>query len=340
LRTLIQHWLLCFSDPSGLCEPLPEGPLPKGALGQLCQIAENHSVLPAFTANFTSAVAAYGTARITHDGESEINAAMGPAESQLRRRIAYSLVLRRQADEIMQVLSRQSIPAIVLKGADFADRLYQPSALRYFTDVDLLVPREALDEIGQILEGLGYQRRKARRKHNETYGQETWQPGRQPGGNVEIHWNLVNSPTIRRGVSVTFEDLQMEPLSKSGEPPLPTAAALLLIAAVHAAGSHAFDRLALLHDIRQICRGLAGPIDTIYLAEAARQTGAGASLEMALHLGGTLLNEPVCAELEQRLRLRGYGLMKTLISPAMVLRQRGGLDLLRRKIFRELLKRP
>ena len=173
----------------------------------------------------------------------------------------------------MKALSARSIPAFILKGADFADRLYNPPSLRPFTDVDIMVPCDAMADVSTVLQGLGYRQTRGNLKYiSSGYGQQVWAPDSLPGGKIEIHWDLVNSPAIRRNVSCSFHDLQFENSSEDSQP-VPSPASLLLIASVHAATSHSYDRLLQLYDIRQICLGKAGRLDTAYLSETVNRSG-------------------------------------------------------------------
>ena len=275
------------------------------------------------------------TDRLSNGGFKEIQTELIKSEEQLQRKVAFSMILRRQCDEIIQILHNHSIPAVVLKGQNFADRLYQPPSLRCFTDVDILIPYKNLNQIDSIMEKSGYKRKNSLRKYSEGYGQIAWQPIHKIMGTVEIHWNIVNSPTVRRGVSLTYEDLQFE----HTDPQILTPSAMLLVAAVHAATSHAFDRLMLLWDICQLCREKAGPLDIEYLSVHSRRTGAEKSLYMALSLGEKLLHVTACKLIAEKLQLNSHPMMRLIISPNLVLRQKGGLDALRRILFRELLKR-
>ena len=334
MHSPLYAWLLCLSDPDGFQAALPKRPLGINALRQLFCLAKKHAVLPAVITNTQNIVTKHGIASFTTGSPAEFQSLLQKAEREWRRRIAFCLVLRRQADEIRQAFTRQSIPVILLKGADFADRLYRSPSFRIFTDIDLLLPHSAITEAGSVMKEIGYSCRPARRKYASEYGQTAWQRDSASGGTVEIHWNLVNSPTVRRAVSVHFEDIQID----HSVPRRPTAAALLLIAAVHAATGHAFDRLLLLCDIRQICRGAAGPIDLEYFSGIIQKTGSARSVASALHLSGRTLPEATCQQIARQLQLPDYPTMNRMISPALVLRKRKGIDDWRRKIYREMLK--
>ena len=157
---------------------------------------------------------------------------------------------------------------------------------------------------------------------------------------VEVHDNLVNSPTVRRGVSVRLEDL---PLERGPDGRLrATPAGLLIIAAVHGAASHGFEKVQHLCDIAQAVRGRAGPVDEKSLRECVAKTGASLSLATALDLTARSLNEPACAQLLGRLGLRWpRRIVRLLMTPAVVVRSQGahrrGVTW-RRRMLRQMLK--
>jgi hypothetical protein len=191
--------------------------------------------------------------------------------------------------------------------------------------------------VESVLVGLGYNpEQTSRRKHAGGYGERMWCPEDPAQGNVEVHWDLVNSPPLRRRVSVGFADLQFEDESRRR----PSAASLLLMAAVHGAAGHRFDRLQILSDVCQAARGNAGEIDTEWLSQAIAETGSAMSLAAALGLAWQAFLEPRCAELLGRLGLPGTKRLWTwLLNPAVVVQSHERVPGLRRQLFRELLKR-
>src|SRR5208337_3796356 len=224
-------------------------------------------VLPAAVSNLTAALARNCAKLIARGGKEDIESVITSKKTHLRAGMVLSLLLRQQGDNLMKALSAKSIPAFILKGAHFADRLYTPPSLRTFTDVDIMAPHDAVEDVSTVLKGLGYRpTADGRMKHASEYGQRAWEPDGWPGGMVEIHWDLVNSPTLRKNISCSFYGVQFE---KTSEPSQysPSPAYLLLIASVHAATSHSYDRLLQLYDIRQICLGKAGRLDTACLSE-------------------------------------------------------------------------
>ena len=259
--------LLALADPRGPTEaaaPSPPGP---ARLQQLLELADRHGVLAITLDNLKELVRRGDSRWSSHQPDP---AACEWAHEQLRRRTVMSLVLRRQAQDLTARLHETGLPVIVLKGCDFADRLYAHPSLRPFTDVDLLIPERILPETRQVFKALGYQPVPVPMKHQTGYGEESWRLPNRPGGMVEIHWNLVNSPSLRRALSVAYEDLQLE--THLGRP-RPGAAAMLLIAAVHGVASHGIDRLQPLADVVQAVRGAAGTLDEAWLARAVPKTG-------------------------------------------------------------------
>lgn len=255
------------------------------------------------------------------------------AQQDLRASAVRTLLLRQQASHVEQAMAHRGLRRLVIKGKQFADRLYPLPVWRVFRDVDILTPRDEWPQVEELMRSLGYQAQTPPLKHAQPYGETVWHKADQTGGAVEIHWNLVNSPALQRGMSIRYEDLQLD---RDGQA---SAASLLLIAAVHAAASHGFDRLVSIMDIAQATRGAGGEIDECWLAQAARRTGAGLALTTGLTLTARLMREPRCLALRDRLGLRrGAGLCRWLITPGMVLRGHARWDSPRRRLLRQMLK--
>lgn len=343
VSSCVRDWLLALADPVGPRERRFGRPMRPHELTALGELALRHSVLAAVTTHARQAAAGHGPSRLVRQpadqAEHTLAAWFAKSAERLTVLAGMALRIRAQAAELGAALAAAGAPAMLLKGADFADRLYAPPALRPFTDLDVLVHPSTVEAVEPIMRGLGYEPLAVKMKHDGGYGEQSWTRGRRADRTVEIHWNLVNSPSLRKGLSVTLDDLRAEPAETNGLL-RPTAESRLLIAAVHAAASHSFDRLGLLCDIAQAVRGVAGPIDPGLLADDARRTGAGLALAASLSLTERLLNEPACGDLRARLRLpAGAGLWKLCLSPAVVLRAHARRDSIRRQAFRQMLKR-
>jgi len=334
-------WLLALSDPSGR-RALPAHSLPVRRWAQLCDLADRHGVLPAVAANIKRELATDGVARLAtgDDAGSALEKVLNDVRRRLVARTALTLAIRGQIQEIAAAFVAASVRATVLKGADFSDCLYPDPSLRPFTDLDLLVPREEVASAERILSELGYTACEAGMKYESGYGERSWRRPDRREGTVEVHWNLVNSPKLRRGLDLAWNDLAFADDSRpDGTMVRPTASSRLLIAAVHAAASHGFDRLQLLYDVSLAAAGRGGPLDVEWLAAAARRTGAALALTVSLSLSARLLAEPACSALRRQLRLPGWGSWAILLDRGVVLRGHASQDSYRRQLFRELLKR-
>jgi hypothetical protein len=340
--TVSEKWLVALADPEDShLNNLPRPKLQAEELLPMCLHAELHGILPVVLRNVESLL------RQTPDEilflparREEALAALRPLQKRLAEKAVIVLFLEAEFRKITRELQISGAPVIPLKGADFASRLYTPSTLRSFGDVDLLVRTGDRDRVSVVMSRLGYVPKETPMKYTTGYSEQTWEHAAVPGASVEIHDNLVNSPTIRRGVSVKFEDVLVESTPHGAIRPTP--AGLLIIAAVHGAASHSFDKLQHLCDITQIARGRAGPIDEESLCESLAKTQAGFSVALGLDLAGRTFNEPAATNLLARLKLRWpRQITRLLITPALVARSQGkrrpGASW-RRQTLRQMLK--
>jgi len=331
-RAALRKRLAELSRPDGPRRSRLGGPLRLEDIDRICGLAEWHGVLPAVLRNLSSAESKFAA---------EPPALVGLLDGWRGRsaqQAGLSLLLRALCAGIIKALSRSNVPHMVLKGPEFADRLYSDPALRPFTDLDLLVPRRSVAAAAAVMTDLGYVGQRAQGlKHEGGYGEQTFARPDQPGAKIEIHWNVVNSPALQKGVSVVFEDLQFD----GGEemPVRPSAASLLLIAAVHGATGHAFQRLQTLCDVRQAAAGAAGETDDDWLAGASARTGAARPLAVGLDLAAGVFGDSACERLARRFKrgLRTHA-ARMLLTRAMVAAP-PPLSRLRRQAFRQLLKR-
>ncbi len=336
-----ERWLLALADPEFSRNRLPRQRLGADQIASLCVQAEFHGVLPVTLKHVDQLLRAEPeTILSTPDSASKIIATIGPMRRRLAERSAIALFLGAEFQKILAELRASGAEAIALKGADFAARLYDPPALRSFIDVDLLIRAGDWERVDKTMSRLAYLPHETQLKHATGYSERTWEHPAMPGAMVEVHDNLVNSPTIRHGVSVRFEDLPLE--CGPGGQLRATPSGLLVIATVHAAASHSFDKLQHLCDIAQIVRGHAGPIDDISLRECTGKTGAGFSVALGLDLIARAFNETAAVDLLARLNPRWpRRTARLLITPALVAqsqgrRRRGGSW--RRQTLRQMLK--
>jgi len=328
-------WLIILSQPEYSSTNFPSKKLTPYQLDELVESADWHGVLPSVIKNLNKCSEDFSSGRIVDCKEHSkvFSDIMCKAMSNFRKRAAIQMLLGFQEKQINEEFKKRKIPYMVIKGTQFATRLYESDSLRFSSDVDILVPKKVLTDAADVMLSLGYEPEDPDMKYSSDYGQAGWLRKKQPGGKVEVHWNLVNSPTIRQGVSVTYEQLQ---LNGNGQV---SPASILLIASVHAATSHCFDRLGLLVDILRSVRGIAGEIDLDWLKDTVKRTGATKLMSVAFSLTEKIFKEPLCRKLRKRMDIPYMFLENIILSPSMVMRAHCGIDLARRKLFRELLKR-
>jgi hypothetical protein len=337
-----ERWLLSLADAERTQDNLPPKGLELREVVSLCALADFHGVLPAVFGGVGELLRSEPDRLLADGGQvSGVVAALDPVRRRLAERSAISLFLGAESRKILARLRAAGVDAVALKGADFAARLYAPPALRPFMDVDLLVRDRDWERVAAVMSQLGYLRCEEPMKHASGYSERTWEHPAMPGAKVEAHDNLVNSPTVRRGVSVGLDDLPLE-AGPNGERRL-TPAGLLVAAAVHGAASHSFDKVQHLCDLAQIARGRAGPLDEPALRQCLAKTGAGFSVALGLDLTARALNAGAAADLLSRLELRWpRALARRLVTPALVARSQGQRRrgaAWRRRILRQMLKR-
>jgi hypothetical protein len=325
--------LLALADPRGPADAIDFAPPAPVKLRRLLELADQHGVLAIVMENLKQLISRENGQWHSFQPDPAV---WEWTRQRMRQRTGMSLVLRGQVMEIITRMQKAGLPAVILKGCDFADRLYPHPSLRPFTDVDLLILQRILPETRQVFKELGYKPVEVQMKHQTGYGEESWRHPNRSGGTVEIHWNLVNSPSLRRALSVTYDDLQLETHQNQ---PRPSATATLLIAAVHGVASHGVDRLQVLGDVVQAVRGTAGTLDEAWLAQAVPQTGTDRALATALALAYKVYGEPNCVNLMKRLGIeRRAWPGNLLLTRGVVLRAHASRDSFRRQLLRELLK--
>lgn len=350
----ISSWLLFLSDPEPDAAQASAVHVPRKRLNaaqaiELWALARQHGVTGAVSARWNSICQRAGQECIVSVTDKQDIAALAQAIGAARADwfgfVASALFLRSRTCEVLAAFERQGISAIVIKGEDFADRLYRQPGLRPFRDIDLLLSPDDYRAANDMLPRLGFRASEADLKHSEGYGEISWTSTTPPEVSLETHWNLINSPAQRRQTSVTLAHLALAESTVNGRrSPRPTPASLLLMATVHAVLGHRFDRLQQLCDIRQICRGAAGSIDEAWLREAARETGATTALAAGLEVTSRLLGDADSAGLLQRLRLQRphgiqAGVSRWLVGPQTLLHPEAPFSKFRRTLVREWMKR-
>jgi len=253
--------------------------------------------------------------------------------------VVVSTALRAETIRIQKKLKAAGINNALLKGASFADRLYPQPVSRVFRDIDLLVPEEDFSKAIESVCESGYSdpQSSGEQKYQKDYGQVSLRSPSDDRFSVEIHRDLINSPSQRKRSSVAWHRLHWE--NHLGHGPQLTSNSMLLIAAVHATHSHRFDSLQQLCDIRQLCRGRGGRIDSHELRALAKDCRCTTALSMALAATEAMFHDAEVSELRAAVgHTWAGGLGTQLVSPKMIIRSSGWVSGVRRTILREVLK--
>ena len=163
-----------------------------------------------------------------------------------------SLLLRHHGRSITGAFAEAGIPAAIVKGPVFAERIYKVPSDRPFTDIDLLTAPENLAKANAVLSSLGFVALTKQVWDKSDSNQEyKWGRSDNPNVLIELHGNLVHYASFRRLLSYSYTDLLR---AGGGDPTAP--AALLMTAVIHAACGHKFHRLQFAVDIIQAARAL------------------------------------------------------------------------------------
>jgi len=334
-------WLLWLGDPA------PHGSAPAAPLGgedleRLAVEGDRHRVSPAIARNIRRVTAERGTAAVLRasDPQAALAAMLERLDFGVAHLVGRAELLRAMQQELLERLAATGVSAAVLKGSSFADRLYPDPALRPFDDIDLMLPHEEFPAARAVLTELGYRHvPQTSGRHAGHYAEEKWAHPVLGTSPVELHWDLVNSPKLRRRVSLDFAQLERFGMAEGR----PTAGALLYIAAIHAAAGHGFDRLQQIFDMVQAARSAAGLIDRDALERLAAETGGGLALRSALVIAGRLTGDPtmraLAAAVVRDRRTRGLARIFGRSPILTAHNSQRSRHAWRRQLYRELLVR-
>jgi hypothetical protein len=337
-------WFVWLGDPCPPGAP-PLRPLGEAALVDVVANCARHGVLPAAVRNMN---------RLTQSGEirrllelraeensiARIEEILALANERLVPMVGRSELLRYVERELVASLRTCGIDLIVLKGTTFADRLYADPALRPFSDIDLLVPEAVVADARRRMAAFGLiPAAQNTEKYEAHYAEEKWVHPTLEGLLIELHWDLVSSPKVRKAVSVTYDDL----LPLIGSDGRLSATALLLVAAVHGTAGHGFELFQHVIDVAQAARGVAGEIIPNELVAAAKGKGHRLAVEAALLSAAYILSDKDCAKLARSIKARPSAwFLSRLLGVATIVESRGARHSRyswRRQLYREALIR-
>jgi Uncharacterised nucleotidyltransferase len=316
---VVGAWLLHCADPCGSRREPPRRMLGPDAARELVAQADAHGVLPAVLRNFPP-----------FSGDPAFAAAK--AEGQARYRGARAFVLMLGAEHQAIMTAAAGLPMAAIKGPVFAQKIYPAPELRTFTDIDLLVAPAAQPRLAVLLAAHGFEL--ADDGGASVRNEWKWVKREHQTLMIEVHTDVVHAPSLRSSLSLTFDDLGDD---------IETPAGCLLIAIVHGAFSHGFERIQHIVDVCQAARALASVEDERRFETLVERIGARYAAAVSLDLAGRMLAERRCDEIARGLGPQSrVAIARLLIDRSVVTSTKTSRRVFhswRRQMFRELLKR-
>jgi hypothetical protein len=261
-----------------------------------------------------------------------------------------SLILR-ELELIVDTCSAHDIPVLLLKGLHLVADVYEAPTLRTMGDVDILVPRDRLDDAGRALADAGFDATPVAELAEFCRTNSHLPRMAPPGGlglGLEVHWNI-ELPTSPFDIVPAELWAAARPLRINDRDVLVLSPEhLILHLCLHACYHHRFDHTPLkqLCDIAAVLRRYEGEIDWELLAGMAERWRIQAFVRFTLLLTRAVLRVRLPESVqslpadtdEERLlgNARAYILNRTLVVPpalSRVIRARGVVGKIRAAIF-------
>jgi len=334
-----EAWLARLSDPKGANDrfrPPPFEASERDQMERLVALAARHNVRPAFARNLLRQLKDAPQEFLTGEvgAVDETAAWLSEHANDLRvADFARATLLAEVAATIREKIAAATLPAVIVKGVDFAEVAYGGLHLRTFSDVDLLVRPDAAEALGDVLRDLRFTEHVPSGKRVD-YTERAWTRADPQGTTlVEVHTDVVHAPELRAAQSLTY-DLYADP-NLGGV----THAARLVLAALHGSTSHLFGRLQYVVDGLTVARLKPDPDELVI---RAKRSGATLPLVTMLRLATEIFGCEISADLLGRLGPLRWGELESRLIPAsMVLAAKGEgrwMLLPQRYLYRRLLR--
>ncbi len=187
-----------------------------------------------------------------------------------------------ECERLIPVLTTESCRPVLLKGAALALAVYPQRTDRWFVDLDILVPRNEVDEACTRMEAAGYRLLQGGRDplFYEKYHLHRMMIGPQ-GSVVEIHWDLtIPGSVYRHDVAGLFSRAQPHLLGQQSV--LCAGTVDQILHGVYQNIADGFLDLRRVVDLVLLVRTMV-PADWDYLVAQAQKTGMSRALWLTLH---------------------------------------------------------
>jgi|GEM_PF-685286 len=332
-----EQWLAHLADPTGLNRRWNPQPFDAGEHHQLLdllKLAHLHNVRPAVAVNLQALLRRNPDAVIQGAEGAAIDLVHAEISASRLADTARSALLTNTAEIILKHIEDAGLPAVLVKGADFAREAYGGLQNRTFSDIDILCRPDAQQQLGRILAAEGFDEQTPKASH-EARTERGWVRRDSVRGTilVEVHTDLVHAPELRSAQSLTWQ------LYAAPENGGVTPAARLVLAALHGATSHLFGRLQYVVDGLMV--GRTG-VDAHELSTRADRSGARLATYTMLRLAADIFEFELAGELMSAVAPNRFvGLERHLITTRSVLGGKGTHRwrlLPQRHLYRRLLR--
>ncbi|MCC0018151.1 MAG: nucleotidyltransferase family protein [Rhodobiaceae bacterium] len=312
-------WLARFGDPAGenprASAARLDLPMSEAVVAEIVSQAGAHGVIMAVARNL--AAIAHGDAHGLgnapgEDAQEAVRALIATLQTSYRAQAARNMALDQLGGQIQTALAAAGLPAVIVKGPDFARNVYGGLSSRAFTDIDILAAPGAATAVAQTVERLGFEPVEPSDKRAAYTERQYWrEKGAGSHDLVEVHTDMVHAPKLRHALSMGYEDYAGPAAGGI------TMASRLVLAGLHGATSHLFDRLQNIVDMMMIAR--AG-VDGRELAERARRSGAETPVRTGLSIAHAIFGCEACRALLSAVDARSTDMLaRLLVSPHCVL---------------------
>ncbi len=132
---------------------------------------------------------------------------MHPFKKEYHLSMARNLSFIHEFDQIAERLSTLGIPCIGLKGISLSRMIYPNPTVRPMIDIDILVKKEALSGVDEVIRTLGYEATSNQPHPSERrfYYDLHYRKKSAPSLSLEIHWDLGEKNRYRIDVSKVWE---------------------------------------------------------------------------------------------------------------------------------------
>ena len=216
-------------------------------------------------------------------------------------------VMKAQLRRLLELLEQTSLPAVVLKGPDIADR-YQDPRQRTFTDIDLLVPRDRLTEALDLLRADDAVKSiPPQRPRTDKRDVLIVDPATGIEFALDLHWDAFSYSQLRSAADQATDQAwahSHKVVDSLGPRWRLYESAHIAFLCAHAVLDHRF-RLILFRDLLELSRQT---VDWMALFDFAERNGLRSTSYLAWLIAARALGAPIPEEFLRELRPRGTAL--------------------------------